>query len=858
MRKWVALILAIVMLASTACEKTPDNSVQTSSEEITTAPESISTDTVIAVNGESEYVIVYDAQNNTERQIANDVANFFYAAFGVYLNTRSASSKYDKEIIVGNAGRDATKIVKAQMRSENDYAISAVGVDIVLYATDKTQYTKLLLTLRDFVFAEAEADLLVLKSEKNFIASMNTDMIFNGCEITLVKDSVTDYTIIYGDPSGGDSSSMKYAMYLQKYFQEKFGVRIPIKTDKNNAEHEIILKGSNRDVLKSVNSLLADTDDFTVQVAGDDLVLSATNDKMMILGMMKFISMCTEGKNASTISLLEVSNYTHGREDTGFEYSAKEYCERYQSVYSTYSTRHEEWLQNNWLKNEIKAPADLSLISAMIDRMGKSAVVMEGSSSVLYEGFVKKLDTKDYSRGTKIENGTVKIPREFAEAYFGKTLTADSDGYVDITSYCAFDGAYSLYLSNDGKLAIITPAAIVSFADQSAKVNGYTNKQYCDRMRQFFQSPVFPEPGVNTEQSRVVLEYIQYPDHVLDCHTEQYQTTYSPGIVVVNENGKSVYYVSYEISTIVDQEELSVYTVLKKSADGGETWTTVTAKIPHLRWASPFENKGVIYLIGSDLRNGDAMIAKISSDGKYQISTIAKKAKVSGTAPGSVVHANGRIYKAYLAATLSADENADLMQAASWRLSNKTNSDGLAKYGNEGSMVAGENGKVYQVLHTDKINESIVLELSADGKTYTQLEGTDNGYVYFPTCISKNSVVYDADSKTYISLSNIPTIGEKQDRQRNVLALVVSKDLIHWEIAEYLLVDREMTNPYYSASTHAFQYVDFKIDGNDIVMVVREAAGYTNTYHDGNYCTFYRIDNFRDLLDNARGEYSGV
>ena len=852
MKRIAAFILVLATLLLASCGNT-DNTVGEESGSLSSDASAIEpSDIVIAENGESEYVIVCNYKNSIEKSFADDLWEMIFSSYGVSLTTRSASGYYDKEIIIGDAGRSATGIVKAQLSQTDDFGIFAVDDDIVLYATDEEGYAELLLALRDFVFADADTQRLIYRQDRNFISSLNPDMSFKGCEVVLLDNKLSDYNIVYGED---DSDSMMYAMYLKKYFNEKFGVNLSVRSDSASAAHEIVLSGAQRSTLKTLEAKLDVEDDFSVSVLGDDVFIAATDNKMMVLAMMKFVDMCIDGEQASSVRLFEIANYLYSKKNRSYEYSAKEYCERYQSIYNTFSTYREEKLENiSWLRDVAKA--DQALVEALVERMGSSAVFLDGSSSVLYNGYVRKLDTKDYSLTAKIENGTVKIPRQFAEGYFGKTLNTDADGYVNITEHCQGNGGYSVWLSDDGKMAVLVPKSVQSFANASEKIGGYTNKQYCERMREFFASPVFPEPGVNTEQTRVVLEDIQYPEYALDFETQQYQTTYSPGIVVVQENGKSVYYVSYEICTIVNYEELAVYTVVKKSVDGGSTWTTVVDKIPDLRWASPFENKGTVYLIGSDIYTGAAVIAKVNPDGVTKKVELFNKAKVSGTCPGTVLHANGRIYKAYLAATISADENADLMKPESWTLSNKTNSEDLAYWGNEGSMVLGKDGQVYQVMHTDKADEAIVLRLSADGTTYTHTNAATKSYVEFPTCVSKTSVIYDEVSGKYIALSN--PCNTKNERQRNILALVVSDDLVNWEIAEYILVDREMINPYYSTVSHAFQYTDFKIDGNDIVMVIREAAGYTNTYHDGNYCTFYRINDFRELLDNARGDYPEV
>ncbi len=851
-KKIIALFLAVITLCLVSCNKSVSPDENTEQSEIS----AVNIDgLLIAENGESEYVLVCDLADSIGKAFAKELVNLFFTNYGIALNIKNSDSQNEKEIIVGNVARESTAAVKSQMEPENDYAIVAVDDDIVLYATDRTQYAHLMFTLRDYVLSQNQK-MLVYGTGKDFIASKNPDMIFNGNEVTVLDNGVSDYRIVYSET---DKDSEKSAMYLQKYFREKLGIRLLISTDKNSAEHEMIIKGSSRSTVRNLTDTLDTKDDFAAYVVNDDIVLTATDNKMMMLCMMKFISMCTDKLNGGTVKISEIENYMYSKEGRSIEYNAEEYCDRYQSAYNTFSTRNESILNNNSMS---AARNDQKLVEALVKRMGTSFAVKHGSSSVLYDGFVRKLDTADYTRSAIIEGNTVKIPVEFAQSYFGESVTVEA-GYVDVTAYCNASDDYSVYIFSDGELAIITPKSVVSFENQNVKQNGYTNKQYCERMKEFFASTVFPEPGVNTEQSRVVLEYIQYPDNVLDYSTEEYQTTFSPSILVVKEGEDTVYYVSYEVSTLVTvlesngdlkYDERSVYTVLKKSTDGGSTWTTVVEKIPNLRWASLFENKGVIYLIGSDIYTWNASIAKIGANGTYEQNTgLFSRTQVSGTCPGTVLHANGRIYKAYLAATISADEDADLLDKNSWTISNKTNSDELAKYGNEGSMVLGKDGAVYQLMHTDKINESIVLKLSADGTTYSHVSGLENGYIDFPTCVSKNSVIYDDVSGKYIALSNV--CNTTNARQRNILALVVSDDLIHWEIAEYILVDREMINPIYSGVCHAFQYTDFKIDGGDIVLAVREAAGYTNTYHDGNYCTFYRISNFRDLLDNARGEY---
>lgn len=846
MKKLLSMLLLAAFLLLSACgtvgtEENSNSLTETTLPSTTdgeTGEASVSPDNalVLVQNEKSEYVVVCNYKDNIGRAFATQFCDFMFRNFGVSLDMRSESSTYKKEIVIGNTGRDATLAVKAQMNDEDDFAVCAVGDHLVMYATDELQYDRLLIALRDYIFANASSNEVKFSIANNFVASLNPDMIFGGSEVLLMENYTSTYSIVYGE---NDEDSMIYAVYLKQYLQELLGINFPILADSKQVEHEIVLKGADRSALKKVEKKLKSENDFSVSVLGDDIVVTGTDNEETVLAMMYLADWCKNQFNGTRIMLNENNNYVHSQRNYSFEYSAKELCERYQSIYNTYSSYHEDKLAKNSWRN------DQYLINDLIERMGASFAVYNGSSSVLYNGYVRKLDTNDYSCAAVISGGTVKVPAEFANNYFGTTLASDDNGYVNLTSYLSGRSDYSLYVSADGKLAVVIPSGVASFANGSATDGKYTNQQYCNRMLRFFEGTVgterMPEPNVNTEQSRTVVEYIEYPQYVPDFTTNVYQTTFSPSILAISD---TTYYVSYEICDTCNFEEISTYTVVKKTEDGGNTWITVTERIPDLKWASIFENKGVIYLLGtsSETKGQNAIIVKLTDNGKYESQVLFTYVQVMGTAPGRVVHANGRIYKAYHIASISASEDADLMQPSSWTRSNLTNTETLAPDGAEGSMIVGKTGQLYQIMHTGSKGEAYVLKLSADGKTYSDAQKID-----FPASLTKTAVVYDTVSGKYIALCNVNTTSS-QPRQRNILALGISDDLYHWEIKEYLLVDREMINFNYSTVSHGYQYADFEIVGDDIVMIVREAFGYTNSWHDGNYETFYRITNFRDLL----------
>jgi hypothetical protein len=54
---------------------------------------------------------------------------------------------------------------------------------------------------------------------------------------------------------------------------------------------------------------------------------------------------------------------------------------------------------------------------------------------------------------------------------------------------------------------------------------------------------------------------------------------------------------------------------------------------------------------------------------------------------------------------------------------------------------------------------------------------------------------------------------------------------------------------------HGFQYVEWLIEGDDIIFLSRtaydEVDSEANNYHDANYLTFHRIENFRESVNSS-------
>jgi hypothetical protein len=78
---------------------------------------------------------------------------------------------------------------------------------------------------------------------------------------------------------------------------------------------------------------------------------------------------------------------------------------------------------------------------------------------------------------------------------------------------------------------------------------------------------------------------------------------------------------------------------------------------------------------------------------------------------------------------------------------------------------------------------------------------------------------------------------------RNTVGLVSSKDLKSWKLERIVLQNDDYEKI-------GFQYVDWVVDGDDIISLMRTSfpspdGASTNNFHDSNYMIFYRVKNFR-------------
>ncbi len=322
------------------------------------------------------------------------------------------------------------------------------------------------------------------------------------------------------------------------------------------------------------------------------------------------------------------------------------------------------------------------------------------------------------------------------------------------------------------------------------------------------------------------------------------------------------------------------------SADRGKTWKRLNNVQPAF-WSTLFIHGKALYLIGTTHSGDDSRIFIRRSSDWGQTWTNPSGPEDGLLRPGVPVETNagnitickGRLWFAsvfdilgprgwgtsFRFFVMSAPLKADLLKDPSWTYSTPIVSNPSFLHGGfhglvEGTIATGPAGlpvTMYRVSDDDPQEKALVAITCPEGTVL----GFDplKDFVNFPGGAKKFIVRYDPATRLYLSLTNwVPKrhIGPKPDRIRNTLALISSPDLYHWTIRAVVLHHPEV-------KFHAFQYVDFRFDGNDLIALSRTAyddgLGGANSFHNANFITFHRFENFRaltprDAPDGLAGE----
>ena len=250
---------------------------------------------------------------------------------------------------------------------------------------------------------------------------------------------------------------------------------------------------------------------------------------------------------------------------------------------------------------------------------------------------------------------------------------------------------------------------------------------------------------------------------------------------------------------------------IRKSTDNGKTWSTPTD-----------EKTGLILF---------------DSGSKYYAD------------PVPVLFHNGRIFwqcdkisddgawgERFSTLVISAPVSADLLDGAQWTASNPVRWAKRPDYKGwlEGNVLADPDGKLVVYMRVEAPGGKVIarLNLSDDGKRLSF--DPETGFLPFPGGASKFAIRYDQTSKKYWSLANYVQPG--QAGPRNTLALVCSSDLKNWDVRSIVFQHKN--------GLQGFQYIDWRIQGCDIVFVCR-LGWYGKNFHDSNYMIFDTVKDFR-------------
>lgn len=307
-------------------------------------------------------------------------------------------------------------------------------------------------------------------------------------------------------------------------------------------------------------------------------------------------------------------------------------------------------------------------------------------------------------------------------------------------------------------------------------------------------------------------------------------------------------------------------TLIFRSDDKGRSWYHYSELFP-CEWGTLFTHRGDVYMLSTSTEYGDMLIGKSLDGGKtWGTPTVIQRGAGRQNVPGwhkssgKVVEYKGRLWCSYdfgahkagghASTLISISIDDDLMRAENWTITDPLKYDPLwngACLGDtrgfiEGTPVIGRDGILYNFLrysmNRGNPNYGYAGMLKAD--TSEPEKALDFAkFTPFLGNHSKFDIVWDDKSEKYYSIvSRIRNADCAGDR--NLLSFISSTDLEHWEVIEDI-IDYTDKDP----MLHGFQYVSLCIENDDIIFLCRTATNGARSFHDNNYVTFHRIEQFR-------------
>lgn len=317
-----------------------------------------------------------------------------------------------------------------------------------------------------------------------------------------------------------------------------------------------------------------------------------------------------------------------------------------------------------------------------------------------------------------------------------------------------------------------------------------------------------------------------------------------------------------------------------RSTDRGRTWSRVS-QLTRAGWSTLFEHGGSLYLFGAvTAASNDIVIRRSSDEGATWTDPVDDRTgqlgQGSGTTPNPPVVHGGRLWIANSTRVWSAPVGADLLLAASWTLSGAPRSDpaylnGAFTLWSEGQVVASPATGVLVLPKVKDLPNTALLRYPDPARAPTFDPAQD--FATLPGAEKKFGAVYDPVSRRFWALTNaimrrdqgkasVPwSIWRFWKRPvtpalvRNAAAIYSSADLRAWEFERVFLYSPDVEHV-------GFQYLNFLIEGNDLLVVSRTAWNVglwkTPRAHDSNLMTFHRVTDFRTRPANQYPAGSGL
>ncbi len=339
----------------------------------------------------------------------------------------------------------------------------------------------------------------------------------------------------------------------------------------------------------------------------------------------------------------------------------------------------------------------------------------------------------------------------------------------------------------------------------------------------------------------------------------------SPGLAILPDGS---YVASHDHFGPATTEHSIGETWIYRSIDRGLSWTPI-AKINGAFWSNLFVHNGQLYLLGTSRHYGYAVIRR-SSDGGFTWTepTDYKSGLLSSTpeyhcAPMPVIEHKGYLYRAFehrspgegwgtnfTSGVLRASTKADLLDARSWEMSTFLRSQGKWNNGDmrawlEGNVTVDPDGNLVNVLRAQTLGTQERAAITHLNPMTMQCSFSPvTGFVSFPGGAKKFCIRRHPRTGSYYTISSAVFPGDKPTdagSMRNCTVLMRSRDLQDWEIIRIL--------HYHPDIEHCgWQYIEWQFDGSDIIYASRTAFhdGFlpAKRAHDANFLTFHRIEDF--------------